>query len=60
MEDNSKWEKKFAERQAQYERDCEAYRARVEQEGNKAIADNTTRLNIKHEDALHRLKSAHE
>ena len=55
MEDNSKWEKKFAERNAQLERDCEEYKERVDEEGRKAIADALSEMQHKHDEYMHKM-----
>lgn len=60
MEDNSKWEKKFAERNAQLERDCEEYKERVDEEGRKAIADALSEMQHKHDEFLHKTSYANE
>jgi hypothetical protein len=49
VEDNSKWEKKFAERKAQQEQDCEAYKAKVDEEGRRATAEALSKVQHRHD-----------
>lgn len=60
MEDNSKWEKKFAERNEQYERDCEKYKEKVDEESRLAIADALSKMHHKHDEHVHQMNRAHE
>jgi hypothetical protein len=60
VEDNSKWEKKFAERKAQFEKDCDAYKAKVDDEAKRTNAENIAKLQNRHEEIIHKLNSTHE
>ena len=55
MEDNSKWEKKFIERQREYVKDCEEYRHRVQEEFRRQNEDSLAKMQAKHEDIVSRL-----
>ena len=60
MEDNSKWEKKFAEWKSQHERECEINKAKVDEEGRKLIADALSKMQSKHDESMHKLNWSHE
>lgn len=55
VEDNSKWEKKFIERQREYVKDCEDYRHRVQEEFKKQNEENLAKLQAKHEELVSKL-----